>query len=165
MFSMTSRVRCLGALLGLAILLAEAPLAAQSEPPSDPLAALGDRIERENDAVGQRLDELDRQVDDLAFLLRLGELAEIDMVRIAGPPPRHQPSPTAQGAGNRAIDYGGLEIEGPQDLAEELMAVVRGDLPSAGPGNEGRDAARRRAREFGEKISCRLPPGAHGLSA
>ncbi len=51
-------------------------------------------------SLGHRLDTLSRQVDDLMFFQRLGDVAEIDILWITGPPLRYQPNPTAQGAGN-----------------------------------------------------------------
>jgi dipeptidyl aminopeptidase/acylaminoacyl peptidase len=61
-----------------------------------------------------RMDSLSRQVDDLMFYQRIGDLAEIDKVRLTGPPKRYQPSPTAQGAGNPFIFYAYVFI--PKDL-------------------------------------------------
>ncbi|MFQ5740738.1 MAG: alpha/beta hydrolase family protein [Acidobacteriota bacterium] len=47
-----------------------------------------------------RIDSLSRQVDDLMFFNRLGEMAEIELVSFTGPAKRYTPNPTAQGAGN-----------------------------------------------------------------
>lgn len=47
-----------------------------------------------------QLDVVNRRIDDVMFFHRIGDLAEIDLVSFTGPPRRHEPNPTAQGAGN-----------------------------------------------------------------
>lgn len=47
-----------------------------------------------------QLDLVNRRIDDVMFFHRVGDLAEIDLVSFTGPPRRHEPNPTAQGAGN-----------------------------------------------------------------
>lgn len=47
-----------------------------------------------------QLDVVNRRIDDIMFFHRVGDLAEIDLVSFTGPPRRHEPNPTAQGAGN-----------------------------------------------------------------
>jgi dipeptidyl aminopeptidase/acylaminoacyl peptidase len=47
-----------------------------------------------------QLDVLNRRIDDIMFFNRIGDIADIDLVRFTGPPRRHEPNPTAQGAGN-----------------------------------------------------------------
>lgn len=60
------------------------------------------------------MDMLHRQVDDLMFFQRLGDVAEIDVVSFTGPPPRNTPNPTAQGAGNPLVIQAYVFI--PRDL-------------------------------------------------
>ena len=57
-------------------------------------------LEEQNDMLQHRLDQVQRMVDDLMFFNRLEDIAEIDVVRLTGPPLRYEPNPTAQGAGN-----------------------------------------------------------------
>ena len=59
-------------------------------------------LKKYNESLDHRLDELERQVDDLAWFARVGQYAFIDKVYIYGPPlrPEQEKSPTAQGAGN-----------------------------------------------------------------
>lgn len=59
-----------------------------------------EQLERQNEFLRHRLDQVSRQVDDLMFHQRLGDLAEIDIVQLTGPALRYQPNPTGQGAGN-----------------------------------------------------------------
>ncbi len=46
------------------------------------------------------LEGLGRQLDELLLRQRLGDIAEVDLVRFTGPPKRVEPNPTGQGAGN-----------------------------------------------------------------
>jgi len=71
-------------------------------------------LERQNDALGHQIDVLQRQIDDLMFFQRLGDIAEIDIVRLTGPALRYEPNPTAQGAGNPFRFYAYVFI--PKDL-------------------------------------------------
>ena len=72
--------------------------AQEKAPPMVP--DLNEKLESQNKYLRHRLDQISRQVDDLMFFHRLGDIAEIDIARITGPPLRNQPNPTAQGAGN-----------------------------------------------------------------
>ena len=58
------------------------------------------RLEAQNESLNHRLDQLQRMVDDLMFFDRLGDIADVDIVQLTGPPLQYQPNPTAQGAGN-----------------------------------------------------------------
>ncbi len=95
--------------LAIVVLLSGAAVSAQGarEKPADPvtLEELRQQMQRQSDGLRHRLDVLSRQVDDLMFFQRLGDVAEIDKVRLTGPPKRYQPNPTAQGAGNPFIFY------------------------------------------------------------
>jgi len=48
-------------------------------------------------------DALAKAIDDVQWRLSLGDVADIDKVTFTGPPPRYQPNPTGQGAGNPLI--------------------------------------------------------------
>lgn len=85
-----------------AVALVAAALAARAAAAQAPdrLEALERELERQTEFLRHRLDVVSRQVDDLMFFTRLGDLAEIDIVEMTGPPLGYQPNPTAQGAGN-----------------------------------------------------------------
>ncbi len=76
------------------------------------------------------LDVLGRQVDDLMFFQRLGDVAEIDLVTFTGPPSRYMPNPTAQGAGNPLIVRAYTFV--PRDLdhatPQPLIVFVHGGI-------------------------------------
>ncbi len=61
------------------------------------------KLERFIEDQRHTTDALARQVDDLMFFQRLGDVAEVDLVRFTGPPPAYEKSLTAQGAGNPVI--------------------------------------------------------------
>ena len=52
------------------------------------------------EALGQRLDHIEKAVDDIYWYNKVGDVAHIDKVYITGPPLAHEKNPTAQGAGN-----------------------------------------------------------------
>jgi len=66
----------------------------------DRIMAALERIEARMDGLGHRLDVLEKRIDDVAWFVRLGGEMVIERVRHTGPPPRNEPNPTAQGAGN-----------------------------------------------------------------
>jgi dipeptidyl aminopeptidase/acylaminoacyl peptidase len=125
---MRSTLRAGPALLAAAaIALLPALTSAQAE-----TDAIIRRLESQNESMGHRLDQLQRQIDDLMFFNRLGDIAEIDIVRLTGPPLRYQPNPTAQGAGNPYRFYSYVFI--PRDLdrsrSQPLIVFPHGGVHS-----------------------------------
>ena len=89
--------------LALAALVLATPAAAQPAP-----AGLEDQLRElkaQNESLNHRLDELAKAVDDVAFFVRLGDVAEVDKWRIAGPPPANVKNPEAAGATNPVKFY------------------------------------------------------------
>ena len=90
------------------------------------LAALEQRLEGQSSAN----DALAKQIDDLLWYQRVGDIAAIDKVTYTGPPPRVIPNPTGQGAGNPLIihaydeDVNVLEVE---HLIKSLKAAGKQD--------------------------------------
>jgi dipeptidyl aminopeptidase/acylaminoacyl peptidase len=72
------------------------------------------QLERQNESLQHDIDVLSRQIDDIMFFQRLGDIADIDIVRLTGPALRYEPNPTAQGAGNPFRFYAYVFI--PKDL-------------------------------------------------
>ena len=52
------------------------------------------------DALDHRLDVIEKNIDDLLWYDRVGDVAFIDKIYITGPPPAKESNPTGQGAGN-----------------------------------------------------------------
>ena len=78
------------------VLLSAAPLAAQTE---DLVARLKE-LQQDQQDLEHRFDQLAKAIDDLAWLQRLGDVAEVDKSRITGPPDANPKNPTAPGATN-----------------------------------------------------------------
>jgi dipeptidyl aminopeptidase/acylaminoacyl peptidase len=57
-------------------------------------------VNRNFDALDHRLDVLEKNIDDLLWFERVGDMAYIDKIYITGPPPAKESNPTGQGAGN-----------------------------------------------------------------
>lgn len=86
-------------LLSLVLLAAALPAGAQTNAP-DPLA---ERIKNLEEALNFTEDKLEKRINDLLWLQRLGDVALVDKVRYTGPPPRVIKNPTGQGASNEII--------------------------------------------------------------
>lgn len=96
----------------------------------DDAQAIITRLERFIEEQRHTTDTLARQVDDLMFFQRLGDLAEIDVVRFTGPPLRHTPNPTAQGAGNPLVipAYVFIPRALNRDTMHPLIVLVHGGI-------------------------------------
>lgn len=86
----------------LCLLLAALPAYAQTvaPPTTADLDAKLDRILGSFESLSHRLDALEKKVDDGLWFDRLGDVADIEKVRLWGPPKWKEESPTAIGAGN-----------------------------------------------------------------
>lgn len=100
--------------LVVGLLLAATAVAGSSAAQEPGQPQVIEALERANESLRHDVDVLQRQLDDLYFMMQLGEIAEVDKVRLTGPPLRHQPNPTAQGAGNPFIFWSYVFI--PRDL-------------------------------------------------
>ncbi len=63
------------------------------------------RLEAANEELNHRLDELAKAVDDVAWFVRMSDVAEVDKWRIAGPPQANVKNPKAAGATNPVRFY------------------------------------------------------------
>ena len=81
----------------LVVLLGFGGLTAAQQPPGRAPSATGPTESYSG------LDQLRKAIDDVAWYCKLGDIAEIDKVRYTSLPPRREPNPTAQGAGNPLI--------------------------------------------------------------
>jgi dipeptidyl aminopeptidase/acylaminoacyl peptidase len=84
----------------LLAVLAAAAVSSAAGQEDDRLARIERMLERHIEGMRHEIDVLERRIDDITFFHRLGDIAEVDIVRLTGPPLRNQPNPTAQGAGN-----------------------------------------------------------------
>ena len=67
---------------------------------------------------------LAKAIDDVMWHVKLGDIAEIDKVRFTGPPPRYQPNPTAQGAGNPLRIQAYTFIPKSRDKSQKIPLIV-----------------------------------------
>lgn len=97
---------------------------------NDARDALIRKLERAVEDQKHTTDMLSRQIDDLMFYQRLGDVAAIELVSFTGPPPRNMPNPTAQGAGNPLVLRAYVFI--PRDLdrnaRQPLIVQVHGGI-------------------------------------
>lgn len=75
-------------------------------------------------------DTLLKAIDDLLWYNKAGDIAEINKVRFTGPPPRYNPNPTGQGAGNPMIIPAYTFIPRKLDRARKhpLVVLVHGGV-------------------------------------
>lgn len=57
-------------------------------------------LQEQNEMLQHRLDALEKQIDDLLWYEKVGDLCYVDKVFMTGPPLWKEKNPTAQGAGN-----------------------------------------------------------------
>lgn len=76
------------------------------------------------------LDQLRKAIDDIAWHHKLGDIADIDKVRYTSLPPRREPNPTAQGAGNPLIisAYTFLPKKLDRTRKQPLIVLVHGGV-------------------------------------
>ena len=77
-------------------------------------------------------DQLLKAIDDLAWQLKLGDIAEVHKVAYTSLPPRREPNPTAQGAGNPLIIRAYTFIPKKLDRSKKqpLIVLVHGGVHS-----------------------------------
>jgi dipeptidyl aminopeptidase/acylaminoacyl peptidase len=86
----------------VAILLISTAAIAQERPAAD-TPATARALSRLGTSVDRAFDDVDREIDDVLWHFRLGDVATIDKYRIASSKPVRMKNPTGQGAGNSLI--------------------------------------------------------------
>ncbi len=99
--------RTIASVLGLMLLVVffQPVLLSGQDADLEKILARLDEIRAWQENTRHTLDVLQKAVDDVLWYQRLGEIADIQKVRLTGPPPRVEPNPTAQGAGNPVVFY------------------------------------------------------------
>ncbi len=99
--------------------------------PPDPAAQQARQLQRAFSGQQQELDALQKSVDDVLWHLKLGDIAEVDKVRITSSKPIRMSNPTGQGAGNPLIIYAYTFT--PKKLAGKapMMVFVHGGVHSS----------------------------------
>jgi dienelactone hydrolase len=128
---MNSRATCLARWLFSAALaagaLASRPVAAQDAPAGNP--AKPSELESRFDALNQRVDALEKAVDDVLWYDKVGDVAVIDKVFMVGPPPAHPKNPTAMGATNPVKFWSYVFLPRQLDRSKKAPLIV---LPHGG---------------------------------
>lgn len=121
----------------LLVVLLPSPAWAQARGSREPatLESIMDRLANlEQQFEGQYFanESLAKQIDDLMWYYRVGDVCDIDKVRYMGPPPRVIPNPTAQGAGNPVSIPAYIFIPKNLDRSRKypLLVIVHGGVHS-----------------------------------
>ena len=85
----------------LALILLFAPSLAFAQTPETPAAAAA--LERHATSASRSFEDVQRQIDDALWYFKLGDVADIQMYRIASSKPRREQNPTSANAGNMLI--------------------------------------------------------------
>lgn len=81
-------------------------------------------IDNQFTALDHRLDVLEKNVDDLLWFERVGDLAYVDKIYITGPPPAKEINPTGQGAGNPLKFWSYVFIPRDTDPSKKYPLIV-----------------------------------------
>jgi dipeptidyl aminopeptidase/acylaminoacyl peptidase len=73
---------------------------AVSQPGNIELMNAVNDVKKSFESLDHRLDVIEKNIDDLLWFDRVGDIAFIDKIYITGPPPAKETNPTGQGAGN-----------------------------------------------------------------
>ena len=82
------------------VIFASASLFVNAQPGNTEIMKAIESVNGNFEALGHRLDMIEKKVDDLLWFDRVGDIAYVDKIFITGPPPAKEPNPTGQGAGN-----------------------------------------------------------------
>ncbi|MEE4114782.1 MAG: prolyl oligopeptidase family serine peptidase [Marinilabiliaceae bacterium] len=85
--------------LSVFMLLLISPIT-KSQPGNTEILEAIKSIERQFESLSHRLDVLEKNIDDVQWFNRVGDIAYVDKVYMTGPPLAKESNPTAQGAGN-----------------------------------------------------------------
>jgi dipeptidyl aminopeptidase/acylaminoacyl peptidase len=97
-----------------------------------PAAAAGQAVRSPERSYDSRQDDLLKAIDDLQWQLQLSDVAVVDKVTYTSLPPRREPNPTAQGAGNPVIIHAYTFIPKNLDRTKKqpLIVLVHGGVHS-----------------------------------
>lgn len=83
-----------------------------------------ERVLNRFEALDHRLDQVQKQIDDLMWHERLSDMAIVDKIYQYGPPLAHEPNPTAQGYGNPVKFWSYVFIPRQIDLGKKHPLIV-----------------------------------------
>jgi dipeptidyl aminopeptidase/acylaminoacyl peptidase len=101
---------------------------AAQESPADLARAIAE-LQRQQQALDHRLDQLAKAIDDVAWLARVGDVAVVDKWRILGPPDANPANPKAPGATSPIKFYTYTFVPRQRPSGQKMPMVV---LPHGG---------------------------------
>jgi len=122
------RVPCTSVLTVL-LWLVFIPHTQAQENPAGANAALSKQIDKKFEALDQRIDQLEKAVDDILWYDKVSDVAVIEKVFIVGPPPANVENPTAMGAKNPVKFWAYVFIPQKIDRSKKYPLLV---LPHGG---------------------------------
>jgi dipeptidyl aminopeptidase/acylaminoacyl peptidase len=81
-------------------------------------------LKKHNEALGHRLDMIEKSIDDVLWFQRAGDVAFIDKVFMTGPPKWKEKNPDAQGAGNPVKIWSYIFIPKGLDYSKKYPLIV-----------------------------------------
>lgn len=95
-----------------------------AQPGNTELMKAINQVENRFTALDHRLDVIEKNIDDLLWFERAGDIAYIDKIYITGPPPAKESNPTGQGAGNPLKFWSYVFIPRDADLTKKYPLLV-----------------------------------------
>ncbi len=112
----------LNAFLVVCLLILTHISSAQDAPPK--LESTNQALEQINNTLHHRLDVIEKQIDDLLWFERVGDIAFVDKVYMTGPPLWKEKNPNAQGAGNPTKFWSYVFIPKNIDASKKYPLIV-----------------------------------------
>jgi len=121
--------KCLSAAVLVAFGLTVGGVPAEGQPAGDQLTKEVQDLKDAQVELTHRLDELAKAIDDVAWMVRLSDVATVDKWRIASTPPAHPANPTGAGATNPVKFYVYTFVPKDRKEGEKLPLLI---LPHGG---------------------------------
>jgi dipeptidyl aminopeptidase/acylaminoacyl peptidase len=110
------------------LLVSSLAFGADAPAPADPVQTRLKALEKSVDFLEQTVL---KQISDLAWFERMRDVADVDIVRLVGPPPHKIPNPTAQGASNGVVFNAYTFLPKPRPAGKlPLVVLVHGGVHS-----------------------------------
>src|SRR4051812_12142002 len=93
-----------------------------AQTPAASTPASSQALERHDESMDRGFEDIDRDVDDVTWYFRLGDVANLDKYRIASSKPVRMKNPTGQGAGNPLIFP--LYVFSPKNQKEKAPLLI-----------------------------------------
>lgn len=95
-----------------------------SQSVNDELKQIKEQTESINSTLEHRLDKLEKRIDDLMWIEKVGDIAYVDKVYMTGPPLWKEKNPNGQGAGNPTKFWSYVFIPKNVDASKKYPLIV-----------------------------------------